>query len=145
MRFQKDWWKKFLRLINHIFLPGIKIKCSFFTLKYIDGQMFRTEKTIYLLQIQCLCPVFRRRRLIEDCIRDLRLNNDHIHIIEQEMRKAVKVKKKSVEKWQIVYLLFLSFRKGFLRRNIKLPVLSASPPMYEVYPMDKSRYKERHP
>lgn len=34
----------------------------------------------------------RRRRLIEDCIRDLRLNNDHIHIIEQEMRKAVKVK-----------------------------------------------------
>jgi hypothetical protein len=33
----------------------------------------------------------RRRRLIEDCVRDLRLNNDHIHIIEQEMRKAVKV------------------------------------------------------
>jgi hypothetical protein len=34
----------------------------------------------------------RRRRLIEDCVRDLRLNNDHIHIIEQEMRKAVKVR-----------------------------------------------------
>ena len=33
----------------------------------------------------------RRRRLIEDCVRDLRLNNDHIHIIEQEMRKAVRV------------------------------------------------------
>jgi hypothetical protein len=33
----------------------------------------------------------RRRRLIEDCVRDLRLNNDHIHIIEQEMRKAVQV------------------------------------------------------
>jgi hypothetical protein len=33
----------------------------------------------------------RRRRLIEDCVRDLRLNNDHIHIIEQEMRKSVKV------------------------------------------------------
>ena len=34
----------------------------------------------------------RRRRLIEDCVRDLRLNNDHIHIIEQEMRKAVQVR-----------------------------------------------------
>ena len=34
----------------------------------------------------------RRRRLIEDCVRDLRLNNDHIHIIEQEMRKSVKVR-----------------------------------------------------
>ena len=33
----------------------------------------------------------RRRRLIEDCVRDLRLNNDHIHIIEQEMRKAIQV------------------------------------------------------
>merc|ERR1719215_1850781 len=31
----------------------------------------------------------RRRRLIEDCVRDLRLNNDHIHIIEQEMRKSI--------------------------------------------------------
>ena len=35
----------------------------------------------------------RRRRLIEDCVRDLRLNNDHIHIIEQEMRLALQVKK----------------------------------------------------
>jgi len=33
----------------------------------------------------------RRRRLIEDCVRDLRLNNDHIHIVEQEMRKAIEV------------------------------------------------------
>ena len=33
----------------------------------------------------------RRRRLIEDCVRDLRLNNDHIHIIEQEMRKSIQV------------------------------------------------------
>lgn len=33
----------------------------------------------------------RRRRLIEDCVRDLRLNNDHIHIVEQEMRKAIDV------------------------------------------------------
>lgn len=32
-----------------------------------------------------------RRRLIEDCVRDLRLNNDHIHIVEQEMRKAIEV------------------------------------------------------
>merc|ERR1711963_460760 len=31
----------------------------------------------------------RRRQLIEDCVRDLRLNNDHIHIIEQEMRRAI--------------------------------------------------------
>ena len=31
----------------------------------------------------------RRRCLIEDCVRDLRLNNDHIHIVEQEMRKAI--------------------------------------------------------
>ena len=31
----------------------------------------------------------RRRHLIEDCIRDLRLNNDHIHIIEQEMRRCI--------------------------------------------------------
>lgn len=31
----------------------------------------------------------RRRRLIEDCVRDLRLNNDHIHIVEQEMRKSI--------------------------------------------------------
>lgn len=38
----------------------------------------------------------RRRRLIEDCVRDLRLNNDHIHIIEQEMRKAIQVKIKSI-------------------------------------------------
>ncbi len=33
----------------------------------------------------------RRRQLIEDCVRDLRLNNDHIHIIEQEMRKFIQV------------------------------------------------------
>ncbi len=33
----------------------------------------------------------RRRRLIEDCVRDLRLNNDHIHIVEQEMRKSIEV------------------------------------------------------
>ena len=33
----------------------------------------------------------RRRRLIEDCVRDLRLNNDHIHIVEQEMRKSIDV------------------------------------------------------
>ena len=38
----------------------------------------------------------RRRRLIEDCVRDLRLNNDHIHIIEQEMRLALQVKKNPV-------------------------------------------------
>lgn len=31
----------------------------------------------------------RRRRLIEDCVRDLRLNNDHIHIIEQQMRQCI--------------------------------------------------------
>jgi len=31
----------------------------------------------------------RRRRLIEDCVRDLRLNNDHIHIIEQAMRRCI--------------------------------------------------------
>eukprot|EP00096_Caligus_rogercresseyi_P013471 TRINITY_DN6113_c0_g1_i1.p1 TRINITY_DN6113_c0_g1~~TRINITY_DN6113_c0_g1_i1.p1 ORF type:complete len:536 (+),score=189.85 TRINITY_DN6113_c0_g1_i1:261-1868(+) len=30
-----------------------------------------------------------RRRLIEDCVRDLRLNNDHIHIVEQAMRKSI--------------------------------------------------------
>ncbi len=34
----------------------------------------------------------RRRRLIEDCVRDLRLNNDHIHIVEQEMRKSIEVR-----------------------------------------------------
>lgn len=33
----------------------------------------------------------RRRRLIEDCIRDLQLNNDHIHVVEQKMRDAVKM------------------------------------------------------
>ena len=31
----------------------------------------------------------RRRQLVEDCVRDLRLNNDHIHIVEQEMRRAI--------------------------------------------------------
>ena len=35
----------------------------------------------------------RRRQLIEDCVRDLRLNNDHIHIVEQEMRIAIQVSK----------------------------------------------------
>ena len=35
----------------------------------------------------------RRRTLIEDCVRDLRLNNDHIHIVEQEMRIAIQVTK----------------------------------------------------
>ena len=35
----------------------------------------------------------RRRRLIEDCVRDLRLNNDHIHIIEQAMRRSIEVRK----------------------------------------------------
>lgn len=35
----------------------------------------------------------RRRRLIEDCVRDLRLNNDHIHIIEQEMRLSLQVRR----------------------------------------------------
>ena len=33
----------------------------------------------------------RRRHLIEDCVRDLRINNDHIHIVEQEMRQAIAV------------------------------------------------------
>merc|ERR1719312_1266035 len=33
----------------------------------------------------------RRRRLIEDCVRDLLLNNDHIHVVEQQMREAIKV------------------------------------------------------
>ena len=33
----------------------------------------------------------RRRQLIEDCVRDLRLNNDHIHIVEQEMRRSIEV------------------------------------------------------
>ena len=33
----------------------------------------------------------RRRQLIEDCVRDLRLNNDHIHIVEQEMRSSIEV------------------------------------------------------
>merc|ERR1719250_162326 len=28
----------------------------------------------------------RRRRLIEDFVRDLMLNNDHIHVMEQQMR-----------------------------------------------------------
>ena len=28
----------------------------------------------------------RRRRLIEDFVRDLMLNNDHIHVVEQQMR-----------------------------------------------------------
>jgi hypothetical protein len=32
-----------------------------------------------------------RRRLIEDCVRDLRLNNDHIHIVEQQMRQSIEV------------------------------------------------------
>jgi len=39
----------------------------------------------------------RRRQLIEDCVRDLRLNNDHIHIVEQEMRKAIQKGLKSGE------------------------------------------------
>ncbi len=30
-----------------------------------------------------------RRRLIEDCVRDLTLNNDHIHIVEQRMRQSI--------------------------------------------------------
>ena len=34
----------------------------------------------------------RRRQLIEDCVRDLRLNNDHIHIVEQEMRRSIEVR-----------------------------------------------------
>ena len=29
-------------------------------------------------------------RLIEDCVRDLLLNNDHIHVVEQQMREAIK-------------------------------------------------------
>lgn len=31
----------------------------------------------------------RRRRLIEDFIRDLMLNNDHIHVVEQQMRDSI--------------------------------------------------------
>ena len=34
----------------------------------------------------------RRRQLIEDCVRDLRINNDHIHIIEQQMRESLEVR-----------------------------------------------------
>ena len=30
-------------------------------------------------------------RLIEDCVRDLHLNNDHIHVVEQQMRHAIKL------------------------------------------------------
>ena len=28
--------------------------------------------------------------MIEDCVRDLLLNNDHIHVVEQQMRQAIK-------------------------------------------------------
>ena len=49
----------------------------------------------------------RRRRLIEDCVRDLRLNNDHIHIIEQEMRKAIQVCKYNVQYGSISLLVLL--------------------------------------
>jgi len=31
----------------------------------------------------------RRRRLIEDFVRDLMLNNDHIHVLEQQMRDSI--------------------------------------------------------
>jgi len=33
----------------------------------------------------------RRWRLIEDFVRDLNLNNDHIHVVEQQMREAIKL------------------------------------------------------
>ena len=42
----------------------------------------------------------RRRQLLEDCVRDLRLNNDHIHIVEQEMRKAIQVRKQINKKFR---------------------------------------------
>jgi len=42
----------------------------------------------------------RRRRLIEDFVRDLMLNNDHIHVVEMQMRNAIKLglKKEGNEK-----------------------------------------------
>jgi len=39
----------------------------------------------------------RRRRLIEDFVRDLMLNNDHIHVVEQQMRDAIKMGLKGEE------------------------------------------------
>ena len=57
----------------------------------------------------------RRRQLIEDCVRDLRLNNDHIHIVEQEMRIAIQVSFKKILSWENKILTFLGnffFQKG---------------------------------
>lgn len=59
----------------------------------------------------------RRRQLIEDCVRDLRLNNDHIHIVEQEMRKAIQVN------WMMLTLLpayrssWCIFQKGLSKEE----------------------------
>ena len=40
----------------------------------------------------------RRRRLIEDFVRDLMLNNDHIHVVEQQMRWGGK-------SWHMIFFL----------------------------------------
>ena len=52
----------------------------------------------------------RRRQLIEDCVRDLRLNNDHIHIVEQEMRIAIQVSFPKMIEGKIIFLVI--FQKG---------------------------------
>jgi hypothetical protein len=65
----------------------------------------------------------RRRQLIEDCVRDLRLNNDHIHIVEQEMRRSIEVirnasninikKLRFYEHFAALLLIFLNFNSGW--------------------------------
>merc|ERR1719209_616348 len=53
----------------------------------------RMKSSINLLLLETYKPnlLTRRRRLIEDFIRDLMLNNDHIHVLEQKMRDAIKM------------------------------------------------------
>ena len=55
----------------------------------------------------------RRRQLIEDCVRDLRLNNDHIHIVEQEMRIAIQVSFPKIISGKIIFLWYFLERLEF--------------------------------
>ena len=77
----------------------------------------------------------RRRQLIEDCVRDLRLNNDHIHIVEQEMRIAIQVSFSKIISGKIIFLWYF-FRKAWVLLNVKIPVSNVFPHSFGHFPTE---------
>ena len=66
---------------------GVFINFSAIALSYFYKSLKSNPRKILSMH---LVESFIFVRLIEDCVRDLLLNNDHIHVVEQQMREAIK-------------------------------------------------------